>query len=190
MLSNKEKREVSGEEYYRRYRKGDEEAFTDLVALYENELFFFVNGIVHDIHESKHIIIDAFANLALDGGKFEGRSSVKTYLFTIAKNLAIKHIKMRKKEQHIAFETVVDFIPDNSGEPEKVFVDVENRKLVHEAMMELKEEYRVVLVLLYFEDMSHAEVGRVMNKKVNQVNVLAYRAKAALKKRLQSKQYR
>jgi len=134
-------------------------------------------------------MIDAFANLALDGARFEGRSSVKTYLFTIGKNLAIKHMKMRKKDQHIAFETIVDFIPDNRDEPEKVFVDTENQKQIHEAMMELKEEYRVVLVLLYFEDMSHVEVGRVMHKNVNQINVLAYRAKAALKKQLESMQY-
>ena len=189
MKNAKTKQDGPGEEFFQRFRQGDESAFTDLVELYEDELFFFINGMVHDIHESKHIMIDAFASLALDGGKFAGRSSVKTYLFTIAKNLALKHMKMRKKDQHIAFETIVGVVPDYSGEPEKMFVDTENRRLVHEAMMELKEEYRVVLVLLYFEDMSHMEVGRVLNKNVNQINVLAYRAKAALKKQLQSRQF-
>ena len=159
------------------------------MALYENEVYFFINGIVRDAHEAKHIMIDAFANLALDGGRFEGRSSVKTYLFTIAKNLAIKHVKLRKKEQHLAFETIVDFIPDYRNEPEKVLLDTENQKLVHQAMLELKEEYQVVLALLYFEDMSHWEVSRVMNKSLNQINVLAHRAKVALKKQLQSVSY-
>lgn len=184
MLAHEKEHITSGEEFYQRYLSGDEDAFTDLVALYEHELFFFLNGIVRDSHEAKHIMIDAFANLAISGGGFMGRSSIKTYLFTIAKNLAIKYLKMRNKEQHITFEEIQEAIPDDKDSPDKIYERMENHRKLHDAMMELKEDYRVVLVLLYFEDMSYIEAGQVMNKNVKQIGDLAYRAKAALKKRL------
>jgi len=155
-----------------------------LVTLYENELYYFINGIVRDSHEAKHIMIDTFASLAVNGRSFMGKSTLKTYLFTIAKNLAIKCLKLRSKEQHLAFDEITETIPDERDRPDKVFERMENQQKVHEAMMELKEDYRVVLVLLYFEDMSYTEAGQVMNKNVKQIGDLAYRAKAALKKLL------
>ena len=187
MLTQEMQQDIPGEELYRRYLDGDSDAFSELVALFENELYYYINGIVQDSHEAKHIMIDAFASLAVGGGNFEGRSSIKTYLFTIGKNLALKYLKMRSKEQHISFEEITEILPDSGDQPDKVLETKENQQKVHEAMMELKEDYRVVLVLLYFEDMSYKEASLIMNKNVNQISVLAHRAKAALKKRLENK---
>ena len=187
MPDSKKKSDVTGEDLFRRYLDGDSDAFTELVALFENELYYYVNAIVRDSHEAKHIMIDAFANMAVSGGKFDGRASIKTYLFTIAKNLAFKYLKMRRKEQHISFDEITDVIPDNRDRPDEILDKTDNENKIHESIMELKEEYRVVLVLLYFEDMSYKEAGQIMNKSVDQISVLSHRAKAALKKRMESK---
>ena len=50
----------------------------------------------------------------------------------------------------------------------------------------MKPEHRNVLYLLYFEGMSYAEAGTVMNKGKRQIEGLAYRARASLKKKLES----
>ena len=82
----------SGEELYSCFLDGDNTAFEKLVALYENELSRFIYGIVRDYHETEHLTIDTFAQLALNRKPFEGKSTLKTYLFGIAKNLTMQHM--------------------------------------------------------------------------------------------------
>jgi len=183
-MESENEAKVSPEQLYKRFLSGDKEAFEKLVALYEHELYSFINSIVNDYYEAKHLMIEAFAILALKSGQFEERSSLKTYLFTIGKNLAFKYIKKRVREQHISYEEIMDLIDDGET-PEQFIERNEFKRDIKKAMQMLNEDYRVVLVLLYFEDMSYEEAGRVMKKNVKQISNLAYRAKASLKQKLE-----
>jgi len=177
---------MTGEELYRCFQLGNDDAFETFVALYEQELALFINGIVHDYHEAKHLTIETFARIAVRGGQFAGKSSIKTYLFAIGKNLAMRYVKMRKCEQHISYEDVIGVLIDEDESPHCFMEREENRRLLHATMQNLKEEHRAVLILLYFEDMSYIEAGRAMNKNLKQIRGLAYRAKVALKRKLES----
>jgi len=177
--------ELTGEELYRRFLAGDSRAFEDLVAMYEDDVSRFIYGYVRDYHETEHLAIDTFTQLALNRKAFQGKSALKTYLLGIAKNLAAQHMRKRKREQHISFEEIAELKIDN-GESIYVIVEKNERNTVlKEAMRELKQEYHAVLLLLYFEGMSYKQAGKVMNKSERQVKDLAYRAKAALKKKLE-----
>ena len=164
---------------------GDESCFEEIVALYENELAHFIYGMVRDCHETKQLVIETFARLAVWGGKFEGKSSLKTYVFTIGKNLAAGHLKKRAKESHLSFEEAAGLLAAEGESPYDLIEREENRLLLRGAMDGLKENYRAVLLLLYFEDMSYIQAGKAMNKSERQIRDLAYRAKAALKKELE-----
>jgi len=182
--------QITGEELFSRYvATGDGGAFEELVRLYEDELARFINGIVRDFHEAKHLTVETFAQLAVNGKKFSGKSSLKTYLFTIGKNLAVKYLKKRGRERHISFEDAVTALADADDSPFEIMEREESKRQVHKAMGALKEEYRAVLLLLYFEDMSYLEAGKAMRKSSEQVKHLAYRAKAALKKKLEGDGY-
>jgi RNA polymerase sigma-70 factor (ECF subfamily) len=189
MIATRVAQSAAGEDLYRRFLAGDEGAFEALFALYDEELFYFIKGIVQDHHEAKHLMIEAFAQLAVGGGRFAGKSSLKTYLFAIGKNLAAKYVGTRGREPHIPFEEIVEWFFEDPQTPHNLLEQKENRRQLHAAMGALKEEYRAVLILLYFEDMSYIEAGRALNKSVKQISNLAYRAKAALKKKLESDGY-
>ncbi len=176
---------VSGEELFRRYQEGDRGAFDDLVALYEHDFMFFLNGVVNDKHEATHLMIEAFAQLALKGGDFSGRSSLKTYLYTIGKNLAFRYVKARRKERHISIEEIAGGLHDVSESPESSLEREESHLMLRKAMQDLKAEHKAVLLLLYFEDMSYIEAGQALRKSEMQIRSLAHRAKEALKKKLQ-----
>ena len=130
-------------------------------------------------------MIDAFATLAMSSGKFEGRSSVKTYLFAIGKNLALKSIRKRHGVQQVPFETIADVFSDEDESPDNIVEREERKQVVIDAMRELKGDYRAVLVFLYYENLSYIETAQAMDKSVDQIKVLAHRAKAALKKQLE-----
>ena len=178
----------SAEELYSSYLNGDEVAFEELIAMYEDELSQFIYNRVRDYHEAKHIVIETFARLATSG-RFKGQSSIKTYLFAIGKNLAARQMKLRGREQYIPFDDVIGALVDEGMSPQQYMEEDENKKALREAMQDLKEDYRVVLELLYFEDMSYSEAGKLMKRTTEQIKILAYRAKASLKKKLVSRDF-
>ena len=180
---------LSGEELYDRFQKGDVSAFEELVEMYKDPLFSFIKGIVPDWHDAEELLIDTFAQLALSASRFEGRASLKTYIFTIGRNLAVKHLKTRRHDELVSYDDALSALVDDEGTPERSFELEEDKRVLHEALKTLKEQYRVVLELLYFEDMSYTEAAAAMNKSVDQVNNLAYRAKAALRKKLAQKKF-
>lgn len=96
---------------------------------------------------------------------------------------------MRGREQHISYEEVIERLIDPGESPQEFIEREENRLLLHKTMRMLKEEHRVVLILLYFEDMSYIQAGRAMNKTEKQIKHLAYRAKAALKEKLSGREF-
>lgn len=176
---------ISGEELFKRFLLSDARAFEELVEKYEDELFRFLKGIVNDYHEARHLTIEAFSRLATGGKKFAGKSSLKTYLFTIGKNQALRYIKMRGREIHISYEDAIGKLACGGDTSSDRMEQEENSRMLHNAMKDLKDEHRTVLLLLYFQDMSYIQAGRVMNKSEKQIKHLAYRAKAALRKRLE-----
>ena len=176
---------VTGEELFQRYLMGDQYAFEDLVTLYEADVSRFINSKLNDYHETKYLTIEVFGQLAVSGRKFSGKSTLKTYIFTIARHLVGKHLKTRSKNDHISYDEIVYEVSDNSQTPDAYMEQIELKQQLHECMKELKDEYYRTLKLLYFEDMSYRQAGAVFGKSEKQIKDLAYRAKASLKKKLE-----
>ncbi len=68
--------------------------------------------------------------------------------------------------------------------PSLISLKVKKNRLLNEGLSKLNEDYRRILILLYFEDMTHEQVSKVMKKSKKQVYNLVERAKKALKEEL------
>ena len=177
----------SGEELFCRFLSGDVEAFEAIVSLYEDELSRYIYRIVGDYHEAKQLTIEAFGELSVGGKKYtREKSSLKTYLFTIGKNLTKRYMRRRQKHDYISFDEIAGVLSDESETPYAYMEREESRRMLHAAISELKKEHNTVLSLLYFEDMSYRQAGELMNKSEKQITQLVYRAKMALRKKLEN----
>ncbi len=168
-----------GESAYRSFLDGDEEALRELIGLYRDNLIFFINRYVHNLTAAEDISEDVFVELLLHPRRYNFKTPLKTYLFTIARNKAVSFIR---KQSHLT--DMPEGFEENRADCialEDEFVKRENERLLHLALNSLNEDYRTVLHLIYFENMSYAEAGRVMKKSEKQITNLVYRAKKALK---------
>jgi len=174
-------------ELYRRFMDRDREAHVALVELYGEELTAYINRIVGNMYDAEELMIDVFTRLVRSKEPFQGKASLKTYLFAIGKNLALRHLEKHGRD-HVAAELIEDILESGSGtgRPETEALREERRRQLNEAMIKLKPEHREVLRLLYFENMSYANAGKAMKKTARQIDGLSYRAKASLKKKLES----
>ena len=108
-------------------------------------------------HDAEELMLDAFAVAASGTSRFSMKSSFKTWLFAIGRNLAMKHLRKNR----------IDAVPLNEA--------------LYRALEQLSPEYRQALYLIYFEDMDNESAAKVMGKNRKQFYNLTSRGKAALK---------
>lgn len=128
-------------------------------------------------------MIDTFAQLVVSRKKFAKKSSLKTYLFSIGRNEALRYLK--KNKQHVSLDDENEYLSETIIE-EFDFLKEERKCQLYSAMEQLQPDYYEVLFLIYFEEMTYIEAGKVMKKNKKQITNLAYRAKKALKEKLEN----
>lgn len=165
----------NGASSYHRLKVENKEEITEIVEQYGNHLVLFINGYVKNITVSEDLMEDTFMQLIIHKHYFRGESSLKTYLFKIARNKALNYLKKNKN----VFEIPEDY-EDNKQLEEQILKN-ETNKTIHYALKQLTEDYSMVLYLLYFENLSYNEIGKVMKKSEKQIKNLAYRARNSLK---------
>lgn len=126
-------------------------------------------------------MLDAFAEVAAGPAVFSGRSSFKTWLFSVGKHLALKRLRRQRRE--LSLEELQE--TDRSPQPETALLREERDRQLYAALERIAPEYREVLLLQYMEDMAPAEVARVTGRRVKQVYNLIDRGKLALRSELE-----
>ncbi len=168
---------------YSRFLNGDHKGLEELIGTHKEGLTLFIYRYTKDIVEAENIMIDVFAQLVVSRKRFQGNSSLKTYLFAIGRNEALRYLKKNKRQ--VALHETQLIAADGDISVEFDMLKGERNKQLYLAMESLHPEYREVLFLLYFEDMSYLEAGKVMKKNEKQITNLAYRGKKALKEKLE-----
>lgn len=170
---------ISDETAYRRYLDGEQKAADLLVERYGDALTLYINGYIKDIHEAEDLMIEAFSQLFAKERPIEGVGSFKAYLYKTARHLALRH----KQKHRLAFLCLdeLDFEPQSNTLIDTDLLRSERDRQLYDALERLKAEYREVLYLVYFEDMSYRDAATVMNKSESQITKLVYRGKQSLK---------
>ena len=165
---------------YRRFLDGDESAFDEIMKELFDKLVFFIDRYVHDIHAAEDIAIDAFSDLVVNKTRYNFKVTLKTYLFMLGRCRALNYIKHRKVIEFTGLEQAYDISAELETLEEAVLAD-ERKRTLNRALDSLPEDMRVVIHLIYFEDLSYDEAARVMKKNRKQIDNLLYRAKGQLR---------
>ena len=148
--------------------------------MYYDGLTLYISGIVGDLHASEDIAQDVFVRLVTKKPSFNGRSSFKTWLYAIGRNLARDYLRKAKRQGVLPLENGVS--SDETEDVEQSYIKNEEYISLYRGLRLLKEEYRQALWLTYFEGMSVKEVARIMNRSESSVTALISRGKFALRK--------
>lgn len=87
----------NGAECYHRYLQGDDSGFVELIKLYMDGLMLYLNGMVHNIHVAEDMTEETFVRIATRKPRFSGRSTFKTWLYAIGRNIALDYIKRESR---------------------------------------------------------------------------------------------
>jgi len=162
------------------------DAFGKLVDAYQNRVYGFVRRMVANPDEASDITQDVFIRAFQSFGRFDARSSIRTWLFRIAYNLCID--RARKADRSIS-EVGMNLSPesdeqvdvaDNRWQPEKVAIDLELQQAVEEGIRTMSDKLRTVLLLHDREDTPYEEIARVVGVPVGTVKSRLFLARAHL----------
>jgi len=170
----------NGASSYCRFLDGDESGFTELVEMYAYNLIFFINGFVNNVATAEDLMEETFCDLIFYKSRFNGKSLFKTYLFSIARNKAVDFIRKNARASNVCIDDMEPQLEDFEQLENRVVED-EYKMQINKALVKINPEYRMVLHLIYFEDMTYEQTSLILHKNSKQIKNLAYRAKQALK---------
>ena len=173
----------NGASSYRRFLAGDETGIIDIIRLYRDGLILYVNSFTQNTTEAEDIVEDVFLKLIMKKPKYNGKASFKTWLYTIAGNLARDCWRKNTRHSKLPLENLSEF-SDEEIELERMYLKEEQKIYLHRSMKKLPSEYQQILWLVYFEGMSNKEASKVVGKSVHTTGNLVYKARKALKTQL------
>lgn len=168
---------------------GDEDAFGILMGRYENSLYGLIFKMVRNHEETQDLVQEAFIKSYKALESFNKQYSFSTWLFKIASNNCIDHLRKRRLkttsiDAPIPTEdgSLSQDLPDNSYSPEKDSLRNELFSSVNLIIDELPEKYKVVINLRHKEDQSYEEIAVALDIPIGTVKARIFRAREILKK--------
>jgi len=152
-----------------------EKEYNDCVTLYADNVYRFILKNLRHEEDARDVVQTAFEKLWRNREEVDGLKS-KSYLFTVAYNQMIDHIR-KVKRVHLKEEFKEESRVSNRP--------AHNLKAVlQEALSRLNETQKSLVMLKDYEGYSYEEIGKIMNLSESQVKVYLHRARLQLKEYL------
>jgi RNA polymerase sigma-70 factor (ECF subfamily) len=174
---------------------GNPAVFEALFRKYQTPIFHLVTRMVNG-EEAYDLTQDVFLRTLRALPAFKGDSKFSTWLYTIAKNTCLNHLReMRKRNEMEDYSLDEDSEPGEIGggpEPADPAADVakivevrELQRIVDQTLAQLTPEQRMLMTLRDFEGLSYDEIGEIMEMSLVNVKSKLHRARLAFKARFQ-----
>jgi len=173
-------------------REGDRAEFASLVEEYSPMIYRLGLKMLNNPQDAEDILQETFIKAYKHIGKFDGRSSVSTWLYRIATNEALMSLR-KKRPDTISFDvpSIYETEPQEPLQivdwcclPEEEYLSAESRMRLDEAAESLPDSLRVVFVLRDIESLSTRETAEVLNISEMAVKTRLSRARLRLREDL------
>lgn len=173
-----------------RCRRGDAGAFEELFRKYQTYVFNVCLGMLNNGDDAADVTQETFLRLHRRIGSFRGDACFSTWLYRVAVNLSISHIRKRGRSR---LELIEDVQMPEGREGDEHVVDPrdlveqsEDARLVRRILATLPPEYRAVIILRHFQQLAYDEIADVLGLNLSQVKTRLFRARRMFKERFAS----
>ncbi|MGA2281406.1 MAG: sigma-70 family RNA polymerase sigma factor [Verrucomicrobiota bacterium] len=176
-----------------RVKRGDRDAFAELVDKYKQPVMNFVYRSLRDEIEAEDLAQTVFLQVYKSRSRYKQTAKFSTWLFTIARNLCLN--EFRRRARHPA-ESIEETHAENEDQPQRQYEDKSQmappEKLLHgeliqkieEALAELPDNQRSAILLCRQEDLSYEEIAGILDCSLSATKSLIHRGRETLKEKL------
>jgi RNA polymerase sigma factor (sigma-70 family) len=172
---------------------GDVAAFNRLILKYRERLYSVIYNMTGNREDTADLAQDTFIKAFQSINRFQGNATFFTWLYRIAVNSTVTHLRKNRLRTFFSLEKVVEegknseiiaALTDKSGAERDTFVKELQEKL-NDALQKLSINHRTVITLFEIDELSHAEIAEVMDCSVGTVRSRLHYAKQLLQAELQ-----
>ncbi len=170
---------------------GSRKAYRTLLVRYQDPVFNYCKRMIRDPGQAEDIAQEAFVRTLTRLDRYDERYTFSAWIFKIATNLCIDHLR---KSKRIAYSLDQDIdggdgsfrrdMPSKAPDPTAQVQASEQMQMLNEAIAELPEHYRAILLLRHQEDMSYDEIAQALDLPIGTVKIRIHRAREQIKRRL------
>jgi RNA polymerase sigma factor (sigma-70 family) len=186
---------LSEEFFIKRLRNREEQAYRELVERYSDMLYATAYALVQNEMDAEDLTQECFVEISTAIYRFKGESKLSTWMYRIITNLALYHLRSKKRKKRFGFLFSIDDHENVnnpihklkiSNTPYQVLEQKEKNKILFAALEKLPENQRIAFVLFNMEQQSYKEICEIMQLSLSAVESLIFRAKQNLRKQLES----
>ena len=178
----------------KKVQAGDVAAFAKLILKYRERVYSIIYNLCANREDAADLTQGTFIKAFQSINRFQGQSSFFTWLYRIAVNATLTHLRKNKLRTFFSFERIteedksseiLEALTDKRGADREAFVKELQEKL-NEALQKLSINHRMVVTLFEIDGLSHNEIAEIMNCSVGTVRSRLHYAKQLLQAELQS----
>jgi RNA polymerase sigma-70 factor (ECF subfamily) len=183
-------------------KEGRKETQLEFFNRYYNAILQYLRYLYHGqakiCNDAEDIAINTFCRAYRDINKFEGRSSLKTWLFRIAHNAAIDFYRSSKNKgslvsleenTEISESATCSLAGQKIRDPASEAVEKEKQEKIQECLEQLSRDHRIVITLRLIDNCSIKETAQIMGKNEGAIKMLFLRATGRLSKIIKEQSY-
>lgn len=175
-----------------RLRSGDKAACSECVELHSAGLYRVALRLMRNESDAEDVLQETLLNAFRAIGSFDGRSSLKTWLYRISYNTAMMRLRranpvtvpVEEPEEDVERHRVPEQLFDWCCLPERDFESAAAQAELEQAVGELPEKLRVVFVMREMEELSTEETAQALDVSEQVVKTRLHRARLWLRERL------
>ncbi len=161
------------EELIRAIARGEEKALRELIRRMQGRVYAYCYSLVGCQEDAEELTSEVFFQVWRSAKKFRGDSKATTWIFGIARNLCLNHLRKRKIQFMELLEA--DAVCEPEEEPEC------DPELIKRAMERLSPLHREVLYLAYYEELPYSSIGELLGIPESTVKTRVFNAKRRLR---------
>lgn len=181
MSSRTDLADCSDEDLLERFRRGQSEAFGQLVRRYERELYGYLRRYLNDASMAEDVFQNTFLQVYLKGSQYEPGRPVRPWLYTIATNQAIDARRRNGRHQAVSLDEqradpgegelakLMDMLQSRGPGPIESASAQERREQVRAGVERLPDFLKQVLLLAYYQGLKYREIADILDIPVGTV---------------------
>ena len=158
--------------------------FDELYRKYHHDVFQFLFYMVKNRELAEDLVQEVYIRVLKSYEKFEGKSSEKTWLFSIARNVAIDSFRKQKgwKQRLLEkFDWSTNQVKDDHPIPEEIAIQNEEIQYIYQCLDHCTVDQRMVIIMRYIHDLSISEAASALGWTESKVKTTQHRALKVLK---------
>ncbi len=158
--------ELDDKELLALYQSGQkEQMFNELVRRYQKRIYWVTRRMVKRHEDADDIAQDVFVKAYTALENFRGDSNIYTWLYRIAVNLSINHLRKQKVRNAVDLDDYLPFLAKDA-EQDSSIVHRENISLIEQAIGILPEKQRAVFIMRYYDEMPYEQISAILGTSV------------------------